>query len=280
MSDETLAATAEASAPAQVSAEIETKIETEAAPPPTETVAKEVSSEPGDNAAEDEASEKRKRSSGITRLKAQLAERETELERLRAENGIKKAIPGLGEPPKEADFNGDYFAYERAMTAHETAQKIFSAQMAMQEQSRTSERAALEAERIEAYEEAQSKARKALPDFDKVVAESAKSGVRLSTEFAQEIMSSDKAPLLQYHLSKPENWSLMRELNQMTGRDLARELGRLEGRLSWPRPKTETKAPAPLSDVKGGASSIHPSEMTYKQFVAFRESGGKITMGT
>ena len=39
----------------------------------------------------------------------------------------------------------------------------------------------------------------------------------------------------------------------------AREIGRIEARLSYPQPKTVSSAPPPIGGVKGGGSSTSPA---------------------
>jgi hypothetical protein len=217
--------------------------------------------EPSETPATNEASEtedagepKRKSVPGSQKWKARALALEAELEQARAQRGIEPTIPGLGDPPKEADYPGDYLAFERASTAYEAAKRILTAQAEAGKQAREAERAFLAAEQERAYVEAKAKVRAVIPDFDKVLAESANSQIIPTPELAREIMSSEKAPLLQYHLSRPENWNLLREINQLSGRELARQIGRLEGRLHMPRARTQTNAPEPIRPVGGGSS--------------------------
>jgi hypothetical protein len=78
---------------------------------------------------------------------------------------------------------------------------------------------------------------------------------------------------LQYHLAK--NPDKARELNQMNGRELAREVGRLEARVHLPTPKKATEAAAPPSQVKGKAAppaSLRDADM--ETYVALRKKQG------
>jgi hypothetical protein len=57
----------------------------------------------------------------------------------------------------------------------------------------------------------------------------------------------------------------------------ARAIGRIEASLQAPKPRTETNAPDPISPVKGKVSATRdPNRMSYKDYVAYREAGGKI----
>ncbi|MFC0282411.1 hypothetical protein ACFFJB_02060 [Camelimonas abortus] len=85
----------------------------------------------GDDGDEQEDGEKRKRRSGVDRLKRKIAELTAELELQRSRGpvpadseAIRRAVEAeVGEPPKIEDFE-DYFAYERAMTAYEIDRRL------------------------------------------------------------------------------------------------------------------------------------------------------------
>jgi hypothetical protein len=77
-------------------------------------------------------------------------------------------------------------------------------------------------------------------------------GVNIHDDLIDEIVSSDKSPLLAYHLAK--NPDKLRELNHMSAREMAREIGRLEGTLKMPEGKKQTTAPPPPSNLRGGAA--------------------------
>lgn len=214
--------------------------------------------------AEEDEETKPKKPSGSERLKrrnqaleARNAELEARLSQYAPASGaggtedIARAVEAeIGAPPKEEDFKGDYLAYERALTAYETEKRIVSREVkarAAQSQTLAQERMA---ERVEALHEAQDVARKAIPDFDKVV--SAAEGVSVAPHVGEQILDSDKAALLQYHFAK--NPKALDALNRASPLDVAKEIGRLEARLSLPKPQTATKAPAPIAPVKGSAA--------------------------
>ena len=72
------------------------------------------------------------------------------------------------------------------------------------------------------------------------------------TGVADEILNSEKSALLQYHLAG--NPAKLDELNGLSRLNLAREIGRLEGRLYLPAARTATEASPPLSDVRDSAA--------------------------
>lgn len=186
----------------------------------------------------------------IQALEAQLAQRAPAPGAGGAEDIARAVEAEIGAPPKEEDFKGDYLAYERALTAYEVRKALKGDEVrarGAQSQTLAQERMA---ERVEALHEAQDEARKAIPDFDKVV--SATESVAVAPHVAEEILDSDKAALLQYHFAK--NPKALDALNRASPREVAREIGRLEARLSLPKPQTATKAPAPIAPLKGAAA--------------------------
>ena len=246
--------------------DLTTKIEDEA-PPEPEAKAEPAKDEPTDETT-DEPKDEKKRVPGSQRLKRRLelieadflAERrererlETQL-RERSQPANPQGQPGVERAPTEADFPNDYFAYQEARTAWTARQAIRDEfnRVREQEQKSGSDRARQEAqrERLEAYSEYADEVRERIPDFDKVIATAA--SVPVKPELAEELLSSDKSALLQYHLAK--NPDKVRELNQLSGRELAREIGRLEARVHLPTAKKATEATPPPSQVRGAAAA-------------------------
>ena len=211
-----------------------------------------------DNQDEDEGDRgQRKRVPGSQRLKR-------ELERLRAENESLRSRPveddgaalnraivkEIGEPPKEADYNGDYIAYERALTAYESAKIIVSRDVKRQMESAKSRQTQAQQEAFEDHLERVSEARKAIPDFDTVLKSAA--NVETADHVQHLIIESDKSHLLIYHLA--QNPGKVAQLNEMSPVSAARELGRIEARLSLAKPNTATKAPSPARPLSGAAA--------------------------
>ena len=155
----------------------------------------------------------------------------------------------VGDPPKEDDFNGDWFAYERAMTAYEADKR----QVTRQVKNRVAESQKAEQTRVadllDDYVERCEEVAKTLPDFKKVVT----SPDFRTTELVKRLIldAGDKAPLVAYNLA--QNPKLCARVNAMSPMEAAREIGRIEGRVSIPK-NNATRATPPLSTVKGGAS--------------------------
>jgi hypothetical protein len=206
------------------------------------------------DAGEGEDEGKPRKRSGLQRLKArnshlmqELSVRERELEQLRSRTAT--ASDPADKEPQEADFNGDFFAFDRAKTAYEVRKVIREENRQNNLRSIDQERGNVLRERLEAHQERIEAAKEFFTDYDQVLA----SAPAINREVGEEILSSDKSELIAYHLAKhPEK---IHALNQMTGRELAREMGRLEGIVRAPSAKKQTSAPPPPSAVKGSSAT-------------------------
>lgn len=211
-------------------------------------------------AAKPEDEEEKKKLSGAQRakireqrLRDELSAREREIEELRAKTPAATASDGDEKEPKEADFP-DWFSYQSALTAYNASKAVRDEIRKDRETREASERQTKQGEivreRALAHAERVEDAREVIADFDQTM--KAMDGVQTRNEVIEEIMSSDKSALIAYHLAK--NPEKLNALNQMSGRELAREMGRLEATVRMPEAKKATDAPPPLSRQKGGAS--------------------------
>lgn len=213
-----------------------------------------------EGAGEDDEGKPKKSRSGIDRLKRERDALRTEVEMLRSRApaaddsaGIEAMVRNeIGEPPKEADFKDDWFAYERALTAYETEKRIVTREV----KGRAKEAAAHTDSRvqdlIEDFNERSAEAAAKIPDFADVVGKTTEATHPVSATVRSLILESEKGPLLQYHFAK--NASDLRRINALPPMAAAREIGRLEARLSLAKPSTSTNAPPPVQPPKGGAS--------------------------
>jgi hypothetical protein len=258
----------------QVAEDVVEKVETAEG----ETVEKAEGDQPD---ADDDGEDKpeKKKPSGAERAKRRLQMAQAEIDRMareldelrapRTEN--KEGKPGVDREPTEADFPNDFFAYERARTAWDVRQAIREETRRGQESHAQQVQRELHEARRENYEADKELVRERIPDFDKTIA--AYRGPNLSEALASEVLASDKPALLQFHFAKsPET---VHKLNQMSGKELAREIGRLEARVHLPTPKKATDAAAPPSAVKGKAappSNLQTADM--ETYVALRKKQG------
>lgn len=201
------------------------------------------------------------------RLSTMVAEQAAELERLRQAREQSNA----DSAPKEADFNGDYFAYQTAKAAYDAAQLVRKDLADREERDTQRSLADRQREANEEFLERVEDIKKTVTDYDKVIDTFANAGGRFAPHVIEEIRDSDKGPMLAYHIAKVPG--LAAELNALSPRDAAREIGRLEARVSLPQPKKQTQAPAPLSAIKGGASpSKDPASMSMGEYIAWRKT--------
>lgn len=275
MTDETAAAGVTAGE-AQTTTPVETqpveiKAETQETPAeaPVETKA-EPEVKPEDGEADTGQDDKPKRLSGSQRMKRQR-------EALLAENNeLQRRIDELSKPkdtsekaPEEKDFPGDYLAYERARSAWETRQAVrdeFRRRETVEAEYKQRE---IRREIADAHAERVEEARDVITDYDATMAQM--KGVNVRQDVIDEIMESDKSALLAYHLAK--NPERLRALNAMSGKELAREIGRLEGSVRMPAANKQTKAPPPPTQVKGGSSPVRSlHDMSMEEYKKYRKA--------
>lgn len=222
-----------------------------------------------DDDTDQEPAEKPKRRSGVQRLKAQVQRLQAELETVRnsapvrSGDNLQAAVEAeIGPPPAEKDF-ADYLEYERALRKYDQRAVVAEERITAREQARIREL-------VEDYEDGQIKARKVIPDYDTVL--QAAKNVPVAPHIEGLILESDKSALIAYHLAK--NPEKVDRLNAMPPVAAAREIGRLEARLSLPNPNKATSAPKPISAVKGGASPTPKvTEMSMEEYAAMRSKG-------
>ncbi len=170
------------------------------------------------------------------------------------------------KPPKEEDFNGDWTAYLAAQSAFQARKAVreeFRSQLKSDQERRQAD---LKRERDIAHLERVDEAREVIADYDQVM--DGMKGVTTRDDVIEEIKSSDKSHLLAYHLAK--NPEKLRELNSMSSRELAREIGRLEGSVRMPAGKKVTSAPPPPTNLTGGAApTFDPAKAEMAEFASW-----------
>lgn len=182
------------------------------------------------------------------RLSTMVAEQAAELEKLRQMTQKNNAE----SEPKEADYNGDWTKYQADYAAWKAAQIIESKLVDREQRDLTRQLQDRQREATEEFEVRASEVAKSIPDYNATIEAFVSKGGKFAPHVIEEVRDSEKGPMLAYQLAKSPD--LVAELNAMSPRDVAREIGRLESRLSLPEPRKQTKAPAPLAPVKGGAA--------------------------
>lgn len=177
-----------------------------------------------------------------------LVEYHAEIETLRKQ--VSQA-PQSAEP-KEEDYNGDYTSFLADKAAFKAAQSI-QAKLDERDQRAVSEKLTLaKQEAAEDFLERAEELKTSIPDSDATFEAFLKMGGQFASHVVEELHESEKGPLLAYQLAK--NPQLAHALNNMSPRDAAREIGRLEAKLSLPQPRKNTSAPPPLKPLSGGAA--------------------------
>ncbi len=217
---------------------------TEAAPENAETQGTETETAPeGEGAKRLTRNQRLQRKAA--RLSTMLAEQAAEIERL-------KTSTTKDPEPKEAEYNGDWTRYQADYAAWKATQNIRGVLEEKEQKDRSAQINERVREATEDFLERADATRKQITDYDQVISAFDASGGKFAPHLIEELRDSDKGPELAYHIAKTPG--LAAELNQLSPRDAAREIGRIEAKLSLPQPKRQTQAPAPLTPLKGGAA--------------------------
>lgn len=181
--------------------------------------------------------------------------------------------------PQESDFT-DVIEYAAARALWKQRQE--DARSDVQEieteandyrQKAEAEDAKIRAERVAEFSDQVVEKRAQYADLDQVLAVAQRADV-VANHIADMVLVSESPVDLAYHLGK--NPALARQISQMPPIAAARELGRIEARLSLPKPKLETQAPSPIAPVKpGGTAMKDPAKMSASEWRAWREAGGR-----
>lgn len=99
----------------------------------------------------------------------------------------------------------------------------------------------------------------------------------VTPEMAELIKTSDVGPDVLYWLG--QNRQVSAQIAALPSPvEVARAIGRIEASITTPKARTQTMAPDPINPVKGTGAAVgkDPDKMSYAEFKAYRESGGKI----
>ena len=244
----------------------ETAAETESAPvvenPESEPATEESTSEPK---AEDEAEEAEKpkdklekRFSKVTK-RAQEAEAKAEQLESRLRELEARANPqpiaqtaNVDDKPQASQFN-DAFEYAEALAEWSAEKALRDRDIAESQRKADEERNKV----IENWNQKVAKAKSSMPDFDEIVASST---TVVSDAVRDAIIESDVGAQILYHLASDDEYA--ESLSKMPAIKALKEIGRLEARFEAEdkpevkaRTVTQSKAPAPISPLKGGKSA-------------------------
>ena len=211
------------------------------------------------------------------RLQTEAAEAKAEAEQAKARRQAILDAAKQEAPPKEADFPDpiEYAAAkaiwgaEQRLTEREVknAGEAVKAAEGRAEDISKREREVL----VNAWMNTREEAKTRYADFETV----ALRGWEPSPVMTDLILTSDVGADVAYHLG--QNHALAAQIAAMNPVEAARAIGRIEAGIVQPKPRTETKAPDPISPVRGSAGAARdPEKMSYRDFVKFRENGGTL----
>ena len=221
--------------------------------------------------------EKFKREPGSAKTKRQLIATRAELDetRRRLEEALTPPAKRKSKDPEpsEKDFPDDYLAFDRSHRAWSTRQAVKQVLSEENQEKADLKRKDAFRDAALAYDERLDEIKTKIPDFDEVVAKL--KGTQVPMRLLDELVQSEKGPLLTYHLAK--NPDKLQELSELSGAALAREIGRLEGSVRLPPSKGKTNAPNPPTHLRGNANvqvdpRKGPDDMD--SYVAWRKKGG------
>lgn len=182
------------------------------------------------------------------------------------------AEPAAPTKPSPDQFD-DYGAYVEALAEFKADEKI--TKVLSEREAKAAEKQQVTA-REASWNERQTSARTAMPDYDAVVGAS---NTPIATHVADAILESEHGPVLAYHFAK--NPDVLERLNTLSPRQADREIGRLEERLSstpeaaaTPVKTSATPRPATPLASQGRSNTVDPSKMTQTEYEAFRKKQG------
>jgi hypothetical protein len=230
--------------------------------PDSEPAIEESTSEPK---AEDEAEEAEKpkdklekRFSKVTKRAQEAEAKAAELEaRLREVEARANPQPiaqtaNVDDKPQASQFN-DAFEYAEALAEWSAEKALRDRDIAEAQRRADEERNKV----ITSWNEKVAKAKGSMPDFDEIVASST---TVVSDAVRDAIIESDVGAQILYHLASDDEYA--ESLSKMPAIKALKEIGRLEARFEAedkPEVKaktvTQSKAPAPISPLKGGKSA-------------------------
>ena len=188
------------------------------------------------------------------------------------------APPSLDEFEKAGKTYDDYY---RALTRYEARQEF--RQQSERTAKETAERAAKDAEQARAQERQAheqsfrsriEEAKAKFPDFEAVAFRQPIDGGPIVTEtMSEDILAMELGPEVLYYLGTHQAEAA--HIAQLSPRESARALGRIEALVSQPAPtppRVTTKAPAPITPVSGNGAAprFDPEKGSYADYAAWR----------
>lgn len=180
------------------------------------------------------------------------------------------------DKPRPDDFDSNE-EYQAKLTAYESAQwlkKDRESEIETASEAVKAARTEADSATKEAFQERAEEFAATATDYHDVVSDPRLS---ISDPMAAQIMRSESGPQVAYWLGKNRaEAARIARIGDAT--EVAREIGRIEGRLSTPPPRRTTQAPSPIAAVATGAGSrseFDPAAASMEEYVKWRKAGGK-----
>jgi hypothetical protein len=266
LNDEDVVQPSAEEAVADVNEEVSTETEVEGES--QETEAEGAESEGGEEA-------RSKRPSHYQRMKRKLEMLERENEEMRRGGGNVPQFTSdeglqvdIDPPPNEADYGGDWLAFQEDMTAWKTEWRIAAREARQQQRQYEAQAARAARERQLAFAERVDAVMRVVPDYQEVL-----SRARISMPEATLNIVRESDPMVAYHLAK--NPHLAEDIGLMHPVQAAKAIGRIEAQVRLPQARTQTGAPRPGVALKGGAAAApDPAKMSMADYAKWRAKGG------
>jgi hypothetical protein len=249
----------------------------------------EAAADGGDAAeAEKESRSRLRREQRKAKVEGLIAENQRlhdELARLRQEEQFTKPSEPTPAPKRDQfDDPDDYIAARAAWQVQQALEQRQAQEAEARRRMVESQRAQVHqqqvAEAMAAFQEQAAEVRAQYADFDQVVFAQGPNGPQISDALSQMILASDVSAQLAYRVASDK--ALAASLSKMTAVNpvgAARELAKLELQLSAPRARVETRAPEPITPVRGkGGAQADPLKMSPAEYAAWRAKGGTFTL--
>jgi hypothetical protein len=183
------------------------------------------------------------------RIQAVSEENQRLKDRLEAIERQKPPQIELGPEPDPAKFDSDA-KYIAALAVYEARKSNRADQVKTYEADSVAARAATEASALKLFRERTTALKDRIPDIEeKVLADS--TGL-FDRRMADLIVDSEMGPEVAYYLTGHREEA--QRIKSMSQTAAAREIGKIEAKLSLPKPRTETNAPPPPKILKGSTS--------------------------
>ena len=217
---------------------------------------------------DDEGESKEAENTRLRRYRDQIARQKAENEALRARAQESTGVPSdqvqlqrqfdyevwqeVGNPPDENDpkYQGNYVKLERDRQVWEFSRVQVEREVRKSMIERIKRAQDSVATQVADHKERAAKLATKVKDYNDVMA---KATMPVAHHVERLLLASKKSERLGYVLAKNQN--KLAQLNRMSPEEAAREIGRLEGRLSLPSARTQTKARKPVTPLRGSGAA-------------------------